>query len=355
MTRDYLAELGWGPFSVHLPDKNLPSHTVPARIISVSRGSCALAGETGERAGVLSGKFYQGDVPVPVVGDWVLVRAAGDDDLALVLDILPRRNSLSRKMPGKKSVEQVMAANIDIMFIVQDVLRVNVPLLERYLALAGGSGIRPVIILNKCDLDSRTEDIAREIAGRIPGAEVAALSALTGEGLAAITGYISPGVTACLLGPSGAGKSSIVNRLLGEERQKVADVRAGDRKGKHATTSRELFFLRGGGMVIDTPGMRELMPWDGSGLDESFRDIEELAAGCRYGDCSHETEPGCAVRNAADKGELDPLRLENFLRLKREMAFLESRVDDNAFRERKRKEKELHRLIKDYNKNRDRF
>lgn len=314
-----------------------------------------LAGETGEKDGVLAGKFHQGDIPVPVVGDWVLVRSAGDDDLALVQDILPRRNSLSRKMPGKKSVEQVMAANIDIMFIVQDVLRVNVPLLERYLALAGGSGIQPVIILNKCDLDLRTEDIAREIADRIPGARIAGLSALTGEGLAAITGFITTGVTACLLGPSGAGKSSIVNRLLGVERQKVAEVRAGDRKGKHATTTRELFFLPGGGMVIDTPGMRELMPWDGSGIDESFRDIEELAAGCRYGDCRHESEPGCAVRHAAETGELDPLRYENFLRLKREMAYLESRVDDNAFRERKRKEKELHRFIKDYNKNRDKL
>jgi len=144
-----------------------------------------------------------------------------------------------------------------------------------------------------------------------------------------------------------------VNRLLGNERQRVARVRDDDLKGRHATTSRELFFLPGGGMIIDTPGMRELMPWDAAGLDESFGDIDALAAECRYTDCRHDSEPKCAVRKAAENGMLSPGRLENYLRLKREMAFLESRVDEKARMEKKRKDKELARLIRDYNRRRD--
>ncbi len=353
MMREKLEKLGWrADFERRLEGHDAGS-AFPVRVISISRDTCALAGEAGELKGVLSGKFYQDDKSLPVVGDWVLVRATGDDGLSLVTELLPRRNFLSRKTPGKRAAEQVMAANIDVMFIVQDVLRLNVPLAERYLALAGGSGISPVIVLNKCDLDSNAADTVRDLAGRIPGRDIVALSALTGEGLDAIACRVPAGATACLLGPSGAGKSSIVNRLLGNERQRVARVRDDDLKGRHATTSRELFFLPGGGMIIDTPGMRELMPWDAAGLDESFGDIDALAAECRYTDCRHDSEPKCAVRKAAENGMLSPGRLENYLRLKREMAFLESRVDEKARMEKKRKDKELARLIRDYNRRRD--
>ncbi len=345
MKYNNLTEFGWGPdFQRHLSN-NESSQLTPSRVISISHGICTLRGESGERTGVLAGIFYHGDIPAPVVGDWVLARDNGDDTQVLVQEVLTRRNSLSRKMPGKKTTEQVMAANIDIMFIVQDVLKIKIPLLERYLALAGGSGIRPVIVINKCDLDD-SGTAAVEIAGRIPGSDVVALSVRTGTGMEELAGRLKPGVTACLLGQSGVGKSSIVNRLLGVDRQSVAEVRDGDRKGRHATTSRELFFVPGGGMIIDTPGIRELMPWDGDGIDEAFDDIAELASQCRYSDCAHESEPGCAVRHAAEEGTLDPMRLDNYRRLRREMAFLESRIDDGARLEQKRKDKELHRRIR---------
>ncbi len=352
MKFDHLARLGWNPvfedYLLHHAEQGL----VPARVLFISRDSCALACEKGELTGVLAGRFHAGEKPFPVVGDWVLARDTGDT-VALVQDIVPRRNALSRKTPGTASSEQVMAANLDVMFIVQDVLRMNLPLVERYLALAGGSGILPLVVLNKCDLDDGADAIAREVSSRIPGARVILLSALTGNGLDEARGFLAPGKTACLLGPSGAGKSSIVNRLLGEERQAVAEVRGDDLKGRHTTTARELLFLPGGAMIIDTPGMRELMPWDGKALDASFADIAELGKGCRYRDCRHAGEPGCAVEKAVEEGVLDYPRLENYRRLRKEMAYLESRVDDGARQEKKRKDKELHRRIKRYNRERD--
>ena len=352
MSHDNLARLGWGPDFERFYSEHKTEDSHPARVISVSRGTWLLAGVQGERFGVPAGKFHYHDIEMPVVGDWIVARGTGDDSWLVIQDVLPRRNHLSRKAPGKTSARQVMAANIDIMFVVQDALALNCALAERYLVLAKGSDITPVLVLNKCDTEAHAAEALGAIAERIPGVTAVAASALTGLGIGDIRAHVAQGVTACLLGPSGAGKSSIINGMLGTQRQPIGEIREGDRKGRHTTTVRELFFLSGGGMVIDTPGMRELMPWDASGLDDSYRDIEELAAQCRFDDCAHETEPGCAVRQAVESGTLDPGRLENFHRLTRELAYLESQIDENARREKKRKEKELHRLIKDYNRNR---
>jgi ribosome biogenesis GTPase len=252
---------------------------------------------------------------------------------------------ISRQAAGQETEEQPVAANVDVVFLVMGLDGdFNPRRLERYLALAARSGARPIVLLTKPDLcgdvDSRREQI------ETLGAPVLVLSPKRGEGVDALDPHLVPGRTLALLGSSGVGKSTLINRLLGEERLKTREVRLSDARGRHTTTRRELIVLPGGALVIDTPGMREIQLGETADVDGSFADVVAFGAACRFGDCLHETEPGCAVLAAVAEGVLDDGRLQSFRKLRREQAHQETRVDERARAEEKRKWKIIHKAAK---------
>jgi ribosome biogenesis GTPase / thiamine phosphate phosphatase len=312
----------------------LAGELMPARVVAEHRDKYLLAGAaTGDTAGVLAGRLRheaRTRAALPAVGDWVAAsRARNAADVATIHAVLPRRGAFMRKVAGDETAAQVVAANVDIAFVVTALpADVNPRRIERYLALAWESGALPVVVLTKTDL---SDDVAEQISGvqpLAPGVDVLALSSMTGAGIDTLERLLQPGRTAVLLGPSGAGKSTLVNRLLGADRLRTAEVRD-DGKGRHTTTHRELFQLSSGAMLIDTPGMRELQLWDAdAGLDAAFADISALSPECRFRDCRHETEPGCAVRGAVEAGRLPAERLEHWHRLERELAHLVRRQDE---------------------------
>lgn len=265
----------------------------------------------------------------PAVGDWVTVTLAeGTPPIATIRAVLPRRSAFRRKVAGDVTTAQIVAANVDVALIAAGLPGdVNPRRIERYLALAWESGTTPVVALTKADLVADPEPFIAEVRAVALGVDVLVVSTLTGAGLDAVVALLSPGITAVLLGSSGVGKSTLVNALLDEDRQRVGDARD-DGAGRHTTTHRELIDLPSGASLIDTPGMRELQLWSASnGLEETFRDITALAAECRFRDCGHETEPGCAVLAALQRGMLDAARFESWRGLQRELAYLERRQD----------------------------
>ncbi|MHB1626755.1 MAG: ribosome small subunit-dependent GTPase A [Bacilli bacterium] len=307
----------------------------PARVITVQRELYTL--HTGDREvlGAVSGVFAHNAAhrsEFPVVGDFVSVHIGEGQERAVIQHVLPRRSQLSRHIAGVTTEEQVLTANVDTVFLVQSLNRdFNVRRLERYLIVAWESGATPVIVLTKSDLCAAAEARAAEARTAGMGATVHAVSALTGSGLGTLRAYLSSGKTAVALGSSGAGKSTLVNALYGESVQKTFAVRSGDDRGKHTTTARQLIFLPDGGMIIDTPGMRELQLWDGAdGMSQAFADVEDWARRCRFRDCGHDNESGCAVQAALADGDLDPERFANFRKLQRELAYLARKEDRHA-------------------------
>jgi ribosome biogenesis GTPase / thiamine phosphate phosphatase len=297
----------------------------PARVAVQHRGGYVVLTEAGERLAEASGRLRH-EAPrggLPVTGDWVAVRAGGEP--ALIEAVLPRRTAFVRKAAGEPAVEQVLAANLDVAFLVVAMPDVNARRLERYLTAAWESGAEPVVVLTKADL---VEDVAGAVFAvelGAPGVSVHAVSSVTGAGVDEVRRHLLPNRTAALLGISGAGKSTLVNRLLGEARQEIAEIRE-DGRGRHTTTRRELLLVPGGGLVLDTPGMRELALWESdSGLDETFDDLADLAVLCRFNDCRHVSEPGCAVLEAVADGHLSIERLESYRKLLRELTHLERR------------------------------
>lgn len=283
----------------------------------------------------------------PAVGDWVVVRETPGDDMLLVDEVLPRRSRFVRKAAGQTTEAQVVAANVDVVFLVSGLDQdFNVRRIERYLLTAWDGGAQPVIVLNKADLHTGGNpadpppslravlDELAPVAGDTP---VELVSALAGDSVDRLRAHVGPRRTAAFLGSSGVGKSTLINRLIGEDVQRTGEVRAQDSRGRHTTTHRELIVLADGSLLIDTPGMRELQLWDAvEGLAGAFADVAALGDACRFRDCTHDTEPGCAVRAAVAEGRLHPERLANYLRLARELAHTRTQIDERALADRKR-------------------
>jgi ribosome biogenesis GTPase / thiamine phosphate phosphatase len=321
---------------------------VPARIIAQQRKFWHLAGEFGECWTEASGKLRLAadeGADWPAVGDWVVGEVHGADTTALIQEVLPRRSKFVRKSPGKKMEEQVIAANVDTALLVSALDGdFNPRRVERYLAQCWESGAKPVIVLNKVDACEDPRGKTAEMERVALGTSVFGVSAKTGQGFGELEEYFEPGQTLVLLGSSGVEKSTIANRLLGHAVQEAQPVRESDSRGRHTTSSRELFVLPGGALLMDTPGLREMQLWDAEdGVAQVFADIDALATRCRFGDCRHEGEPGCAVLAALSAGTLDEARLENRRKLMREQEFLQRKVDPEARQEQKEQWKQMHR------------
>jgi ribosome biogenesis GTPase / thiamine phosphate phosphatase len=326
---------------------------VPGRVSRVDRGLPLVLTEDGPvRAEPATHLRETSDGPM-AVGDWVALARPEGHDVTIVEAILPRTSAFTRKDPGEAAIGQVMAANIDTVFVVQALAPngPNLSRLERELVLAWESGAVPAVLLTKADLCHDAEALRDEVAAVALGVDIHLTSAVTGQGVHELHDLIEPGQTVAFFGASGVGKSTLLNSLAGADVQATAEVRGTDGKGRHTTVAREMFFLPEGGILIDTPGMRALALWDAEeGIASAFPDIEELAAGCRFADCTHTREPGCAVRAALEAGELAERRLESYVRLKEELERLAEKQDARARAEKKKAEKVLHREMKRYQK-----
>ena len=332
-------------------------------MIAVHKETSIIRGPDGiDRPAVVSGRFrFEALAPsdYPAVGDWVAVAdrdAAGDaaPERAVITAVLPRRSAFvrsaadaSRRSAGNLIDEQVLAANVDIAFLVAGLDHdFNIRRLERYLAVAWSSGTRPVVVLNKADVAIELDQRLLEVESVAPAVPIVVLSALTGDHVADLAPYLAPGQTAVVLGSSGVGKSTLVNALLGERRQATAAVRHDDSRGRHTTTHRELFELPGGAFLIDTPGIRALeIAGADEGVAAAFDDIAEIAAACRFSDCRHQGEPGCAVRAAIDEGRLSRERFASHQKLERELAHAERKGDARAAAEERRRWKTIHKQV----------
>jgi ribosome biogenesis GTPase len=332
-----LVTLGWDAGRTTEFAAHASAGLVPGRVAVQHRGAYDVLTATGElRCEVPQRLVREAAAPaaLPVVGDWVAVEPteAGRGVIHAVLERRTRFSRLAAHDPGSHTThEQVVAANVDVVFVVSSITDdLSVRRLERYLTLAWESGARPVVLLTKSDLVADPSPAIAEVADVATGVPVHAVSTLTGTGLDEVRAEIGPGTTAALLGSSGVGKSTLVNALVGEELLATQEVRA-DGRGRHTTTRRELIRLPDGGLVIDTPGMRELQLWVADhGLEEAFDDVTSLFAECRFNDCSHAVEPGCAVLAALADGSLSPERWESYRKLERELAALERRLDKQA-------------------------
>ena len=334
-----LEQFGWSDFFA----RQCPAG-IPARVASACRKQFAVWTEGGEVHAEPSGALRYESPLWPAVGDWVTLR----EDGPMIDRILERRTTLSRKKPGREAGEQVLAANVDVVFIVSGLDRdYNPRRLERYLVVAHESGARPVILLNKADLADELgidlQDVVAQTRAMAGGVTVLALSALADYSLDALNAELASGETAAMIGSSGAGKSTILNRLLGVGLRSTSPVRPGDDRGRHTTTARDLFTVPAGWLLIDMPGLRELQLWAGDdAVDTGFCDIQELAKACRFRDCTHSGEPGCAVAHAG----VDEARLANYHKMRRELDFLERKANPELQRQRRAKWKAIHKAAR---------
>ena len=350
-----LDEIGWGckiarsfePFAAE-------GYTV-GRVALEHRNRFVLYTERGEVPAEITGKLrYQAThtQDFPVVGDWVAISLQDQATRATIHAVLPRSSLFTRKAPGTTIEEQMIAANIDTVFLVTGLDGdFNLRRLERYLVLAWESGASPVVVLNKADRCDRLPQILRQVDAIAPGLPVIPLSALQGEGLDQLVPYLKPGKTVALLGSSGVGKSTLTNQLMGKSVQAVQAVRRGDDRGRHTTTHRELLRLPSGGLLIDTPGMRELQLWTSEeSVQETFSDIETLASQCRFRDCQHQHEPDCAVQAALSAGVLDRHRFRSYQKLQREQRYLSQKQNQQEALNTKARWKKITKTMRNHSK-----
>ena len=347
-----LDALGWQPFFADQLSANADLH--PARIVVEHRSNYRIRDEHGESSARLAGRLrhqaeHRGDLPA--VGDWVLVDRPEHDGEAIIHAVLNRKTKFSRKAAGVETVEQIVAANIDYVWIVSSLDRdFSVRRIERYMTLVWESGAAPIIVLTKADLCPSVDQHLAELDAIAIGTPIHVTSSLTHDGVSELYGYFHANATIALLGSSGVGKSTLINLLVGEDQQATADVR-GDGKGRHTTTTRQLIVRPDGGVIIDTPGMREIQLWDvAEGLQATFRDIDDIAHQCRYANCSHQHEPDCAVQAAVQQGDIDAARLESFQKLQKELAYLERKQDVRAQHAEKQKFKAIMKSLKHHPK-----
>jgi ribosome biogenesis GTPase len=343
------AALGWDDgFAAHFAP-HAAEGLSPGRVTVEHQHLYEVASEHGALLAEVAGRLRHratSKSDYPVAGDWVALSPRPDEGRATIHAVLPRRGHFARKVKGEAADAQLLAANVDVVFLMMGLDRdFNPRRLERYLALAGESGARPVVLLTKPDLCADSDARRLEIETLAAGVPVYVVAPKHGLGLEALVPHLGRGRTLALLGSSGVGKSTLVNRLLGEERLATREVRLSDQRGRHTTTRRELLSLPGGALVIDTPGMRELQLWDAN-LETSFDDLAQLVGGCRFSDCRHDSEPGCAVREAVEAGRLPAGRLESYRKLEGELESLAARRDLRAQAEQKRRWRSIHRLAR---------
>ena len=348
-----LADLGWTEREAALFAPLAEQGFVPGRVSRVDRSLPLIATELGPVRAEPATHLLKtrGTGSRAVVGDWVALAVHEGHDQAIIEAILPRTSAFARKDPGEQTDEQVLIANASIVFVVQSLSGkgINIRRLERELVAAWESGATPVVVLSKADIAADIEYQHKLAQDAAQGVDVIVESAITGDGLEEVRAHIAPGVTAALLGGSGVGKSTLVNRLVGGEVQATGAVRSRDDKGRHTTVAREIVIVPGGGVIIDTPGMRGLALWDAEdGIASAFPDIDDLAEGCKFDDCRHETEPGCAVVAAVDSGDLPLRRLESYRSLRSELTELSRRKDQKAWAEKERANKAIGKAAKEF-------
>ena len=328
-----IEQLGWGPAYAEPFEEYAAAGMAAARVVIEHRGAYVLQGD-GDQWAEMSGRLRhlaRSPIDWPAVGDWVAHSNDPSAERAQIQAVLPRTSVMVRRAAGRETVEQVIAANVDVLFLVSSLNGdLNPQRMERYLTLAWESGASPVVVLTKADLCADVDSALALVEAVTFGVPTHVTSAPTGEGFDEVRAHLDGNRTGAAVGSSGVGKSTLINNLLGDERLTTREIRA-DGRGRHTTTHRELVVLPGGGCIIDTPGMRELQLWDSAeGLERAFEDVEELAAECRFNDCLHETEPGCAVRAAIADGRLDGGRLDSYRKLQRELAFMQAKDDKRA-------------------------
>ena len=321
----------------------------PARVIEVNRNSYIVSDGLHEMSAEVTGKFMfgaEGAVDYPTVGDWVVIQAFDNNTYAVIHSVLPRRTLLKRKEPGRRIDFQLIASNIDFGLVVQSAERLNFNLLDRYFVMLHESGIQPIAVFTKIDLLSSSE--LASLHGDLSRLrnQYLLVSNTTGEGVEELSDGLIPGKTYCLLGQSGAGKTSLLNSLLGAKMFKVSEVREKDGKGRHTTARRQLICLDSGGIFIDTPGMRELGNFEiEDGIDQTFEEFSSYIPHCRFSDCTHTHEKGCAVIEAVEKGDIEESRYRNYLKIRKESEFYEMQ-----YQEKRRKDKSFGKMIKNYKK-----
>lgn len=347
-----LSAIGWDAgFAASLASCDPSGGLAPARVSADHGGAYELLAARGVLCADVSGRLAYlagGPEDLPAVGDWVAVAERPAEAAATIHHVLPRRTALLRKAAGPGTRAQLLAANLDSVLLVASANRDwNPRRLERACALVAESGARSVVVISKIDLCGDPAPLVAEARRAAPGAPVLALSAATGAGLAELAPHLVPGRTLVLLGSSGVGKSTLVNRLLGREELATRAIREHDARGRHTTTHRQLVVLPGGALLVDTPGLREIGLFeDGDGLAAAFPELEALAAQCRFGNCGHASEPGCAVRRALEDGSLDPARLASHRKLEREAAALRARRDAKARHERREEQRRFTRAVR---------
>ena len=346
-----LNKIGWDSFFEEHFAQYAKTGFSPGRIAVGHKTGYVLFTEFGElRAGITGKMRYElsGQMDYPVVGDWVAIKHRLKEESAMIHGILPRKNSLSRKAAGRETEEQFLATNIDTIFLVSSLNRIfNPRRIERFLLMAYESGAMPAIILNKADLCSNVEEKVKEVESIAQGVPIHVTNALESQGLENLFPYLQDGSTVVFLGLSGVGKSTLLNKLAGKDIQRVEEIRKSDDRGRHTTAARSMIMLPQGGCVIDSPGIRELQLWNvPESVHNAFEDIKEIALHCRFNDCSHDSEPFCAVIKAVEDGIIALERLENYKKIKKELEYLDIKKDMKAHLEEKRKMKQFSKMAR---------